>query len=145
MKLKVEEKKESSSMRFTLKLDQELRSCFPAWGKGSLRGTSQGASILLIFRRPSLQAVPSPSLMVPLSSWWHVFFGCTEPYTVLWIGFYVDISWESRCYGEIKVWGHLCQILVVLKSLLDPKWKECLEIAKTTKIWQRILKVCFFF
>ena len=79
MKLKVEEKKESSSMRFTLKLDQELRSCFPAWGKGSLRGTSQGASILLIFRRPSLQAVPSPSLMVPLSSWWHVFFGCTEP------------------------------------------------------------------
>ena len=29
MKLKVEEKK-SSSMSFTLKLDQELRSCFPA-------------------------------------------------------------------------------------------------------------------
>ena len=72
-------RKNSSSMSFTLKLDQELRSCFPAWGKGSLRGTSQGASILLIFRRPSLQAVPSPSLMVPLSSWWHVFFGCTEP------------------------------------------------------------------
>ena len=29
--------------------------------------------------------------------------------------------------------------------LLDPKWKECLELAKTTKIWQRILKFSLFF
>ena len=26
--------------------------------------------------------------------------------TVLWMGFYADIFWESRCSSEIKVWGH---------------------------------------
>ena len=34
------------------------------------------------------------------------------PSTVFWMGFYADISWESRCSSKIKVWGHLCQILV---------------------------------
>ena len=34
--------------------------------------------------------------------------------------FYLDISWESRCSSEIKVWGHLCQILVVLAIFRHP-------------------------
>ena len=65
--------------------------------------------------------------------------------TVFWMGFYADISKESRWSNEIKVWGHLCHILVILKSLLNPEWKGCLEIARTIKIWQRILKFSFFF
>ena len=33
-----------------------------------------------------------------------------------------------------------------MKYLPNPEWKKgCLEIAKTTKIWQRILKFSFFF
>ena len=43
--------------------------------------------------------------------------------TVSWMGFYVDISWESRCYSEIKVWGHLCQILVVFEVPARPQVK----------------------
>ena len=35
--------------------------------------------------------------------------------TVFWIGSYADISWESRCSSEIKVWGNSCQILVVFE------------------------------
>ena len=30
------------------------------------------------------------------------------------MGFYVDISWESRCNIEIKVWAHFYKILVFL-------------------------------
>ena len=69
--------------------------------------------------------------------------------TVLWIGF--CISWESRCYSEMKVWGNLCKILVVFEGdpfwspCSNPKWKGCLEIAKTTKVWQRILKFSIYF
>ena len=37
------------------------------------------------------------------------------PPTVFWMGFYTDISWESRCSSKIKVWGHLSQILVVFE------------------------------
>ena len=44
--------------------------------------------------------------------------------TVLWIEFYADISWESRCYSEIKVWGHLCQILVVFEVPAQPQVKR---------------------
>ena len=65
--------------------------------------------------------------------------------TVFWMGFYADISWESRCSSEIKVWGHLCQILVVFEVPAQPRVKGCLDIAKTTKIWERILKSSFFF
>ena len=43
--------------------------------------------------------------------------------TVFWMGFYADISWESRCSNEIKVWGHLCQILVVFKIPAQPRVK----------------------
>ena len=40
--------------------------------------------------------------------------------TVFWMGFYVDISWESRCSSRINVWGHLCQILVVFEVPARP-------------------------
>ena len=39
--------------------------------------------------------------------------------TVFWMGFYVDISWESRCCNEIKVSGHWCKIFVVFEV---PAW-----------------------
>ena len=42
------------------------------------------------------------------------------PSTVFWMEFYVDISWESRCSSEIKVWGHLCHILVVFEVPAQP-------------------------
>ena len=40
--------------------------------------------------------------------------------TVFWMGFYADISWESRCCSEIKVWSHLCQIFVVFEVPTQP-------------------------
>ena len=40
--------------------------------------------------------------------------------TVLWMVFYADISWESRCCSEIKVWGNLCQIFVVFEVPARP-------------------------
>ena len=43
--------------------------------------------------------------------------------TVFWMEFYVDIFWESRCSSEIKVWGHLCQILVVYEVPARPQVK----------------------
>ena len=43
--------------------------------------------------------------------------------TVFWMGFYAGISWESRCSSEIKVWGHLCQILVVFEVPDRPRVK----------------------
>ena len=62
--------------------------------------------------------------------------------TVFWIGFYADISWESRYSSEIKIWGHLCQILIVFEVPARPQVKG---MSKTTKIWQRILKFSLFF
>ena len=43
--------------------------------------------------------------------------------TVFWMGFYADIALESRCRSEIKVWGHLCQILVVFEVPAQPRVK----------------------
>ena len=43
-----------------------------------------------------------------------------SPPTVLWMGFYADISWESRCCSEIKVWGHFCQIFVDFEVPAQP-------------------------
>ena len=43
--------------------------------------------------------------------------------TVFWMGFYADISWESRCSSEINVWDHLCQILVVFEVPARPRVK----------------------
>ena len=48
---------------------------------------------------------------------------CPPP-TVFWMGFYTDISWESRCSSEMKVWGHLCHILVVFEVPARPQVKE---------------------
>ena len=39
------------------------------------------------------------------------------------MGVYTDISWESRCCSEIKVRGHLCQILVVFEVPARPQVK----------------------
>ena len=50
---------------------------------------------------------------------------CGEGGTVLWMGFYTDISWESRCCSEIKIWGHLCQIFVVFEVWKLPKFDNC--------------------
>ena len=47
----------------------------------------------------------------------------SNSHTVFWMGFYEDISWESRCCSEIKVWGYLCQILVVFEVHAQPRVK----------------------
>ena len=44
--------------------------------------------------------------------------------TVFSIRFYMDISLVSRCNSEIKVWGHLCKILVVFEVPARPLVKE---------------------
>mgnify|MGYP006952531688 CR=1 FL=1 len=53
----------------------------------------------------------------------------------------IVITWESRCSSEIKVWGHLCQILVFIEVPWSSKLKGCLEIAKG----QIISKAIFVF
>ena len=35
-------------------------------------------------------------------------------HTVLWIGFYADIFWESKCNIEINVWPHFYKILFIV-------------------------------
>ena len=52
-----------------------------------------------------------------------IFCSGTSRGTVFWMGFYADISWESRCSSEIKVWGHLCHILVVFEVPARPRVK----------------------
>ena len=46
------------------------------------------------------------------------------PPTVFWMGFYADISWESWCSSEIKVWVNFCQILVVFEVPARPQVKR---------------------
>ena len=43
--------------------------------------------------------------------------------TVFRIGFYTDISWETRCSSEIKIWGHLFKILEVFEVPAQPQVK----------------------
>ena len=40
------------------------------------------------------------------------------------MGFYTDISWESRCIIEINVWTHFYEIFLVLEVLYKPKVQE---------------------
>ena len=54
---------------------------------------------------------------------------------VRWNGFYVDISWESRCNVEINVWAHFCKILLVFEVPYWPWVKRMPEKAKTIKSW----------
>ena len=58
--------------------------------------------------------------------------------TVYWNGFYMDISRETICNCKNKIWSLLCQILWCMKSLVDSKSMQCMEIAKRTTIWQGI-------
>ena len=46
------------------------------------------------------------------------------------MGFYADISWESRCKFEINVGAHFCKIFLVFE--VNPESKGCLEKVKTT-------------
>ena len=39
------------------------------------------------------------------------------------MGFYADISWESRCGIEINVWAHFYKILLVFEVLYRPRVK----------------------
>jgi hypothetical protein len=39
------------------------------------------------------------------------------------MGFYVDISWESRCYIEINVWAGFDKILLVFEVHFHPRVK----------------------
>ena len=56
---------------------------------------------------------------------WTEFYHFLPPTpTVFWMGFYADISWESRCSSEIKVWGHWCQIFVVFEVPARPLVKR---------------------
>ena len=50
----------------------------------------------------------SPSPLLPL---------CVE------MGFYADISWESRCNIEINVWAHFYKILLVFEVPYWPRVK----------------------
>ena len=45
------------------------------------------------------------------------------------MGFYANISWESRWTSEMKVWGHLCHILVVFEV---PAWPQVKEMSGTS-------------
>ena len=51
------------------------------------------------------------------------------------MGFYADISWESRCNIEINVWGHCYQFLLVFQVPYPPLVKRMPEKAKSTKSW----------
>ena len=39
------------------------------------------------------------------------------------MGFYADISWESRCNIEINVWAHFYKILLVFEVPYQPQVK----------------------
>ena len=39
------------------------------------------------------------------------------------MGFYMDISWESRCNNEINVWAHSDKILLVFEVPYQPRVK----------------------
>ena len=56
------------------------------------------------------------------------------------MGFYADISWESRCSSEIKVWINYQQILVVFEVPSQPRVKamsgnnyNCQKLIKGTQ------------
>ena len=53
----------------------------------------------------TLQLVPPPAPM------------CVE------MGFYTDISWESRCDIEINVWAHFYKILSMFEVPYQPRHK----------------------
>ena len=39
------------------------------------------------------------------------------------LGFYTDISWESRCNIEINIWAHFYKILLVFEVPYRPRVK----------------------
>ena len=51
------------------------------------------------------------------------------------MGFYTDISWESRWNIEINVWAHFYKILLVFEVPYRPRVKWMSGKAKTTKSW----------
>ena len=50
--------------------------------------------------------------------------------SVFWMGFYADISSESRCNSEMKVWAHFYNILLFLWCPCRPHWSEMLDKSK---------------
>ena len=48
------------------------------------------------------------------------------------MGFYADISWESRCSIKINVRAHFYKILLVFEAPYQPRDKG---MPKTTKSW----------
>ena len=57
--------------------------------------------------------------------------------TVCWMGFYVDISWESRCSSEINVWINFYQILLVFEV---PSWLQVKRMSGNSYNYQKLIK-----
>ena len=61
--------------------------------------------------------------------------------TVFSMWFYADISWKSRCNSEIKVWGHLCQILVFFEV---PNYQNLTKVSNVFVLEFRLCVYCIF-
>ena len=59
------------------------------------------------------------------------------------MGFYADISWESRCGIEINVWPHFYKILLVFEVPNQPRVKWMPATLKLTKVGKGCLKFSF--
>ena len=60
------------------------------------------------------------------------------------IGFYADISWESRYNIEINFWAHLYKVLLVFEVLYRPWVKVMPEKLKLPKVDKTCLKFSIF-
>ena len=60
------------------------------------------------------------------------------------MGFYTDISWESRCNIEINVWAHFYKILLVSEVPYQPGVKGMPGKSLNQKLVKDVSNLAFF-